>query len=79
MACSFAECVLWEISDAFVDTKPRGIEVSSTVIVTGQPRVSSGSQFGQQKPWWWLANEDIVIYVQIFMNTINNKAKPQAH
>ena len=31
---SFAEHVLWEINDTFVDTKPRGIEVTSTVMVT---------------------------------------------
>ena len=45
----------------------------------GQPCLSSRSQFEQQKLWWWLVNKVIGIFVQIFMNTINNKAKPQAH
>ena len=31
----FAEHVLWEIIDAFVDTKLRGIEATCNIMVTG--------------------------------------------
>ena len=33
-ACSFSECALREISDAFVDTKLRGIEATCIIVVT---------------------------------------------
>ena len=32
---SFSECVLREISDVFVDTKPRGIEATCIIVETG--------------------------------------------
>ena len=31
---SFSEYVLWEISDGFDDTKPRGIEATCIIVVT---------------------------------------------
>ena len=59
---SFAECILWEISSARVDTKLRDIEIACIISGDrGRPRVSSCSQCEQQKPWWWPANKTTVI------------------
>ena len=39
---SFSEHVLREITGAFVDTEPRGIEATSIIVVTGDKSLGGG-------------------------------------
>ena len=68
---SFIERVLRN-QQHFVDTNPGGIENN-----LHHRDDSSCSQFERKKPWQWLANEAIVIFVDVFTNSLNNRAKPK--
>ena len=35
-------------------------------------------QFERQKPWQWLANKAIAIFVDVVTNSLNDTAKPKA-
>ena len=69
---SFIERVLRN-QQHFVDTNLGGIENN-----LHHRDDSSCSQFEREKPWQWLANEAIVIFVDVFTNSLNNRAKPKA-
>ena len=64
---SFDERVLQKISGACVKTKPRGIAATCIISASrGQPHVSLRFQCEQQKPWWWPANNAVVLLYVVY-------------
>ena len=70
---SFSEHVIQKISDTCVDAKPRGIEATCIVVVTGDNLVFpvlATNAFTVASKWGYS-----YFFVYMFTNTINNKAK----
>ena len=60
---SFAKCILREVRDACVDTKPRGTEATCIVSLSGDRPKSTFFQCKQQKALRWPVNEATVKFV----------------
>ena len=58
---SFTKRVRHEICNTSVDTKLRGIETTCIIVVKGMTQHKLAFLVQATKPWWWLANEAIVL------------------